>query len=97
MTRPKQKISNVCVLQVKPFFLPVDIQHVHCRYRFFILEIQALFVRERKEMKQDGTAFKPPTKNKNNVRIYDKEEELNKTTPGQKNSHQYVQTRRTGK
>ena len=26
------------VLHVKPFFLPVDIQHTHCPCRFFLLE-----------------------------------------------------------
>ena len=29
------KQSSVCVLQIKPFLLPVDIQHNQCTYRFF--------------------------------------------------------------
>ena len=28
----------VCVLHIKPFFLPVDIQHTQCSCRFFLLE-----------------------------------------------------------
>ena len=28
----------VCVLHIQPFFLPVDMQHTLCPYRFFILE-----------------------------------------------------------
>ena len=30
---------SVCVLHIKPFFLPVDIQHTQCPCRFFLLEI----------------------------------------------------------
>ena len=33
----------VCVLHIKPLFLPVDIQHTHCACRFFgPREVQAL-------------------------------------------------------
>ena len=30
--------QDCCVLQIKPFFLPVDIQHTQCPCRFFLLE-----------------------------------------------------------
>ena len=36
----------VCVLHIKPFFLPVDVQHTQCAWRFFLLEryqVQALW------------------------------------------------------
>ena len=35
--------SYVCVLHIKPFFLPVNIRHTQCPCRFFLLEIQALW------------------------------------------------------
>ena len=30
--------GSVCVVHIKPFFLPVDIQHTQCPCRFFLLE-----------------------------------------------------------
>ena len=33
-------VSSVCVLHIKPFFLPVDIQQTPCPCRFFLLLVE---------------------------------------------------------
>ena len=33
----------VCLVHIKPFFLPVDTQHTQCPCRFFLLETEALW------------------------------------------------------
>ena len=35
---PKPVGTCVCVLHIKPFFPPVDIQHIQCPCRFFLLK-----------------------------------------------------------
>ena len=38
----KTAVRSVCVLHIKPFFLPVDVQHTQCPCLFFLLEIYKL-------------------------------------------------------
>ena len=64
--------SCVRVLHIKPFSLPVDIQRTHCPCRFFLLEIQVMWLKKHDTWTLRCNAVSIRSKNCNNNRVFAK-------------------------